>query len=160
VGDIVFEVPAAFDGTITIKFASTSEPAASAGSSDKGWSSQVDGILDRFAKYDQGHDHVAMAEYMRDLGFVAIGPKAKDGSGESDKPYIRWEYKGVRKITLYQLSPGLVSDSKRQLAFALTVEGGVHKAGGHPRVESYYDNSSVETVRAAAKSFLAYADKA
>lgn len=159
VRDIVCEVPDGFVGTITIKFSSAAEPASTVLGSN-GWPAQVDSILAHFRDTDPGHDHVAMAEHMRDLGFVAHPPQTRDGSGEGNQRYFRWIREGLHIVRLYQLGDGLAVDSTKLYDFALTVEGADPDGGVHPRVRFYYDGSSVDTVRAAARSLAGYADAA
>ena len=152
--DIIVDVPAGYTGRIHIVLhdgATTGEePDASAGSES------INSMVARFADYESG-PHQEVADHMKGLGFEGLLPQARKGS-KTKTPYIRWVYKGsVRTVRLYQNSRGLVSDSKKQLAFAESAPGASPVAPVH-EVRFYYDAAGKDAVMEAAKAAKEYAD--
>lgn len=116
--------------------------------------------LGRLAAYDGSVDHHSVAREMANLGYSAYAPQSRAAASDS-AAYIRWLYQGAGQTTvrLYQNSAGLISDSRPQYGFALTLPGAEPEGGMHPKVRYYYSNSSVDTVLEAARAFKEFADR-
>ena len=114
-------------------------------------------ILTRFAGFNAGVDHFAVARQLDELGYEGLAPRSQAaGSGPA---YVRWVYEGTtRTVRLYQNSAGLISDSKPQLEFATRLKGAEVEGGVHPKVRFYYEDSSVADVVEAARRFKSLAD--
>jgi len=109
-------------------------------------------------EYKDANPHRDVAVYMQGLGFKANAPKRRDGVGDSDKVYVRWEHKGSRRVTVYQDINGLLTDSQRLFAFAKAIDGAVPAVGVHPKVKFFYAGSSVDVILAAGKALREHAD--